>query len=266
MNGLKENIKSAIDIFKSYHYKIPYDKILTSSSLFEVELSDEEKRLSLQQYLNLLAAKNRIRLLLIDRNNKRFISKTKGPELFMRETCTNFIFHSNCGRIVHLPAGCNKLESSLHNFHEIAKLKFNKKTKVTASCPLTMKENILRKLEKKYNIIIEIFRKERSGATFSIKRLRPAESAATDKEVSKMQLPKRRRALQISTTVFNRKLSSRKKEPKSMLSTEAANLDNLSSAEPELLQFHFEPCSGKLFLITNNKLYFRGFLKQLRTE
>ena len=169
---LKEKIKSAIKFFKQRHFNFSYNEIFSDTNLTLEKLNDREVNESLKTFLSNIAKENNIRLLFIDRKQKKIRTRTSGPELFIRETEKSFLFHSNCGRLVALPAGCNKLLKPLHNFNDIAQLKLDMKKLKLVNCPLKMDERVLKKLEDKFRVRIEVFEKKKFNDQFKIKKLR----------------------------------------------------------------------------------------------
>ena len=211
---LKEDLVSAALIFRDYNYEFPYKIAMTTSVGCDknkvkkyLQNNSDDKILDFVQNL---AKKFKIRIFLryFDDTYK---SGNYGPELFIRQNCHLFWFHSNAGIITKLPAGVSKIDGCKHRLDKILNTTFDRKMKIR-KCPLDINANF-DKLEKKYGAAFNIWEKESNGPnTYNIENIR----------------------------------ESRKNAKK--------------------INLHHDKNTGKLFLVTCNKLYFRGYLKKLKNK
>ena len=176
VNEQIEKLIIACLVFEQHNYLLPYRESYINYKIpYNLE---NEKRLMIEKYITietleqlviLLAAQFKIRLFVCSYTNK-YVSRKNGPELFVRENEHVFMFHSNAGKITHLPPGVSKTKRCFHRLDDIIN-SVSKSTIKFKFCPLDINTNF-DKLEKKYKIGFEIWQKKDSGKNVKFKKYR----------------------------------------------------------------------------------------------
>ena len=95
----------------------------------------------------------------------------------MRKNEHLFWFHSNCGRMINLPAGVNKLEGCRHRLDEILDICGVKKCKIE-KCPLRF-DTDLTVIETNYNVSFNIWQKTKEDGKYNIVNIRRGKNDKT---------------------------------------------------------------------------------------
>ena len=171
---LKKDIITACLLFRENNYSFPYSSFVTTTfgdidQRHKNKLYKEFGNCNLFDFVECLANNFHITIHFVY-DDHTIRSREYGKELFMRKNEYLFWFHSNCGRMVNLPSGVNKLQGPCHRLDEILGQCEVKKCKIT-KCPLRYNTD-LDVLEKEHGVTFRIWQKTRKDKTYAIKNIR----------------------------------------------------------------------------------------------
>ena len=180
--SLKKDIIKACLLFRENNYSFPYKSFVTTTygkvnENHRNQLYSEFKNRSLIDFVECLADRFQITIHFLNDTSK-IQSKDYGKELFMRKNQIMFWFHSNCARMINLPAGVNKLEGPCHRLDEIIEKCCHKKCKMV-KCPLRF-DGDLSAIEAQHNISFNIWSKTRADGKYNIECIRRGDSSKTN--------------------------------------------------------------------------------------
>ncbi len=158
---LKKDIVTACLLFRDNNYSFPYSTFVTTKFSTvdknrKKELFEEFQNRKINNFVEALAQRFQITIHFVH-NDDTIKSGEYGRELFMRQNDHLFWFHSNCGRMINLPAGVNKFQGCIHRLDEILDHCKVKKCKLSI-CPLRF-DTDLKSIEKKYKVSFNIWQK-----------------------------------------------------------------------------------------------------------
>ena len=178
---LKKDIITACLLFRENNYSFPYSLFVTTA-FGDVDtnrknvLFSEFGNRNLVKFIESLANRFQITIHFVN-NNDTIRSREYGRELFMRKNEHLFWFHSNCGRMINLPAGVNKLEGCRHRLDEILDICGIKKCKIE-KCPLRYNTD-LSVIERDHCISINIWHKTKQDGKYNIVNIRRGNNEGT---------------------------------------------------------------------------------------
>ena len=178
---LKKDIIAACLLFRENNYSFPYSSFVTTA-YGDVDtnrknvLYSEFGNRNMVKFIESLANRFLITIHFVN-NDDTIRSCEYGRELFMRKNEHLFWFHSNCGRMINLPAGVNKLEGCRHRLDEILDICGVKKCKIE-KCPLRF-DTDLTVIETNYNVSFNIWQKTKEDGKYNIVNIQRGENDKT---------------------------------------------------------------------------------------
>ena len=170
---LTKDIITACLLFRENNYSFSYSSFVTTAF---GDVDENRKNVLYSEFANhnvvnlIESLANRFQITIHFVNyDKTVRSREYGFELFMRRNEHLFWFHSNCGRMINLPAGVNKLNGCCHRLDEILN-RCGIKCKIV-KCPLRF-DGDLTAIETKFNISFNIWEKTKQDGKYNIVNVR----------------------------------------------------------------------------------------------